>query len=586
MKLPHFGLQFEGVDAEEAAKLTQRVDSLEEAALSSFRVFRTDADKLTVYVGDQPHDVVNPDALNDILPKVFRIDPTRAIPNSVPISFLIDGGARSNADPGPARAARWAIIDPIVAHASELLKHLGDAQGLTQAFQSATTGVAPSAGFSSRESDSHRSELDLAYDLLVTVDGIDVSAFGQLRSALRNNDEGLANGIVASMNDRIERSLNLRHWWSQDEEFRLAITVRDFDIVFTIRDRTGSEYSFAERSSGMKYFLSYLAQFLAHASDRTTRGILLMDEPDAYLSNEGQQDLLRLLHEFTLPTDTAPGGQVVYVTHSPFLIDKNRADRIRVLDKGTGDEGVRVVRDVGRNHFEPLRTALGGFVGETSFIGNCNLLLEGMADQIYLAGMSELLGRLGVATTECLDLNRITLVPAGSASHVPYLTFLARGRDSDKPAVIVLLDGDHEGNLAEKELRRGGPRNKQLVRPEYVAQLKPDKIPGVTSERPRGPLEIEDLIPVDIAIAAAKAYFREMRLPEPEGFPSPEQVRNSLSEATGVLGAVQAQLDDAGGEIFASKRSALRVMCWPYSQQAIWTPPTLCTDDSPRSSRT
>ena len=229
---------------------------------------------------------------------------------------------------------------------------------------------------------------------------------------------------------------------------------------------------------------------------RTGSEILLMDEPDAYLSNQGQQDLLRVLQEFTLSTDTTPGGQVVFVTHSPFLIDKNAsADRIRVLDKGSGDEGARVVRDVGHNHFEPLRTALGGFVGETAFIGNCNLMLEGLSDQVYLAGMSALLNKERRASTERLDLNRITLVPAGSASHVPYMTFLriARGRDADKPAVIVLLDGDNEGDQAVKILERGGPRNRQLIRPEYVEQIQPDRIPGVTSDRPGGPLDIEDL---------------------------------------------------------------------------------------------
>ena len=67
--------------------------------------------------------------------------------------------------------------------------------------------------------------------------------------------------------------------------------------------------------------------------------------PDAYLSNLGQQDLLRVLQEFTTETESAPGGQVVYVTHSPFLIDKNRADRIRVLDKGFG--GRRCTRSEG-----------------------------------------------------------------------------------------------------------------------------------------------------------------------------------------------------------------------------------------------
>ena len=96
-------------------------------------------------------------------------------------------------------------------------------------------------------------------------------------------------------------------------------------LVFTVRDRTGSSYSFGERSGGLKYFLSYLVQSLAHMKHRTGPEVLLMDEPDAYLSNQGQQDLLRVLNEFTVDTSTVRGGQVVFVTHSPFLIDKNRA---------------------------------------------------------------------------------------------------------------------------------------------------------------------------------------------------------------------------------------------------------------------
>jgi hypothetical protein len=69
-----------------------------------------------------------------------------------------------------------------------------------------------------------------------------------------------------------------------------------------------------------------------------------------------------------------------------FLIDKNNADRIRVLEKGVGDEGTRVVRNVSRNPYEPLRSAFGAFVAETTFIGNCNLMVEGPADQILLGG--------------------------------------------------------------------------------------------------------------------------------------------------------------------------------------------------------
>lgn len=553
MRIPHFGLHFEDVTDEEAQAISKLVGSPDPESMSSFRVFRTHPSQATLYVGEQEYEVTDLQALRDILPRVFRIDPSRAIPNSVPISYLVDGGSKADANPGPSRTDRWMIVSPIVNHASDLLAHRHDQQAFASTIQSILPDASTLGNLSDRETGTYHSQLDLAYDLLVTVGGIHISAFDELQKALRSDDEGWANGIEASMNDQLEKSLNLAKWWSQDKRFRLAIAVRDFDIVFTIRDRTGSEYSFAERSGGLKYFLSYLVQFLAHVKDRVGSEILLMDEPDAYLSNQGQQDLLRVLHEFTLKTENAPGGQVVFVTHSPFLIDKNRADRIRVLDKGSGEEGVRVVRDVGRNHFEPLRTALGGFVGETAFIGNCNLMLEGLADQVYLAGMSELLNRADVAITERLDLNRITLVPAGSASHVPYMTFLARGRDTNKPAVIVLLDGDKDGDLAAKTLERGGPYKKQLIRPEYVIQLKPSVIPGITSDRPCGPLDIEDLIPVEIGLNAVKKYLSELGIEGPDKFPSVEDVENLLSESTGVFKAIQGALDQTGSKLHLDK---------------------------------
>ncbi len=553
MKIPHFGLHFGEVTNIERDIVLSSIDDTEINDVSSFRIFRTHHERLALYIRNQRFEITDLERLTSIFPKVFRIDPERAIPNSVPIEFLVKRRNDINADPGPARTDRWALTDPLVENLAQLLPLAGNAQALASTIQNIFASGISTIGLSEREALSHRSQLDLAFDLLVTVGGIHTSAFVELQTALRNDDEGLANGIVSKMNHQLEGSLNLAKWWSQDQRFRLAIAVRDYDIVFTIQDRTGSQYSFAERSGGLKYFLSYLVQFLAHTKDRSGAEILLMDEPDAYLSNLGQQDLLRVLQEFTTETESAPGGQVVYVTHSPFLIDKNRADRIRVLDKGFGGEGVRVVRDVGRNHFEPLRTALGGFVGETAFIGNCNLIVEGLADQIYLAGMSDLLSRDNVASTERLDLNRITLVPAGAASHVPYMTFLARGRDADKPAVIVLLDGDEAGTRAVKELERGGPRGKRLIRPEYIAQLTPGRFPDLTSERPEGPKDIEDLIPIEIGLEAAKEYLTTMDAECQEDFPSLDCVKQKLSKSTGVFKAIQEGIDRAGYDFHLSK---------------------------------
>lgn len=339
-------------------------------------------------------------------------------------------------------------------------------------------------------------------------------------------------------------SLNLHRWWTQDERFELQVEARDFDLVFTIRDRTTSEYSFAERSSGLKYFLSYLVQYLAHLAEDEVAEMLLMDEPDAFLSNQGQQDLLRLFQDFADKSRSDAVRQVVFVTHSPFFIDKNRADRVRVLDKGAEDEGTRVVRDVGRNHFEPLRSAFGSFVGETTFIGNCNLMLEGVSDQVYVAGLSSAFLRQGLPLAERLDLNEVTLVPAGSASHIPYMTYLARGRDAEQPAVIVLLDGDREGDEARKGLERAAMRGRQILDPKFILQINDSSLPDVSTTRPGGPQLIEDLIPPSVFARASAALGEEVGLPVPGQLAT--EISKHITETNGVFGAAETGTRDSG----------------------------------------
>lgn len=578
MKTPHFGLHFTNLSASESDDVKNLVGSADEHHLEEFWLFRTSRDKATIYLSDhEPHEIVDSAGLTGLMPTILRIEPDRALPNSVPISYLSQSQNGLNADDAIRRTVRWALHDSIGENATRLLSQLGKQSEFQQSVQTIVETLEKIGNPSQTEQDRHLDRMELARDLLITVGGIDPTAFVQLGEALRKEDEGLANGIEASMNAQLEQSLDLAKWWSQDQLFRVAISVRDYDLVFTVRDRTGSEYSFAERSSGLKYFLSYLVQFLAHLKTRSGHDILLMDEPDAYLSNDGQQDLLRLLQQFTVEADGKPGGQVVFVTHSPFLIDKNRASRLRVLDKGSGDEGARVVRDVGRNHFEPLRTALGSYVGEMAFIGNCNLLVEGVADQVYLAGMSSELLKRGYPSTERFDLNRLTLVPAGSAGHIPYMAYLARGRDVDRPAVVVLLDGDEAGNDAAKGLRKGGPKGKQVLDPRYIAQIGKDELSTLPSDRHGGPRCIEDLIPVELASQAAKLYAHEMGIELADGTLCADQVRSHLDGESNVLQATQLAFGTVGGDIKLEKIGFARHVLHACSENQSEAATEMCT---------
>ena len=498
---PDFGGEFEILDESDIAT-TKKLFTIDVGTGDRFHLFRPNGEDPVIYLASQDSPIEIKGDSGDVaraLPSVFRLDANVPLPASIPL-FELSPDARR---PSGSRRTRGTFLDRVLgkpwSSAQELQKAAPDLFGLL------TDGSLEDV-----RDDRINQQYELGRDLLFRVAHIDPTVFKDLSDAIADEREGYVNGIIQKINSALGAHLNFPRWWAQDRDFRLMVSPREYELVFTIRDRTGTDYSFSERSNGLRFFLSYHVQLLAHQPPTTGQPeILLMDEPDAYLSSQGQQDLLRILEEFALPEDRSRRDQVVYVTHSPFLINRNAGERIRVLDKGATDEGTRVVKDVARNHYEPLRSSLGAFVAETSFIGGSNLFVEGLADQVMLAGVSSHLRALGTARIDTLDLNTVTIVPAGSASSVPYLVYLARGRDVVRPPCVALLDSDAAGDEAAKTLRRGGPRRKEVLPPEFILQLgqwastagqQLSMATGVTV------IELEDLISLPVAVIAAKNY--------------------------------------------------------------------------------
>lgn len=503
--LPEFGAEFCDLTDEEVAVVEKMTGRSELQNVERFAMFRMNSTpKFRCYVREAgswsgPDNIKTPTLLRTIsVPTPFYIDTEVPLPDSVPLEYLVSGTPTAAVGRGFLRSVWDQFVDnrgwfDSVATVTEKSAAIADAFAATR-----------------NVDEVELRKFSLAADLLINVADLDRALFAELQTAVKTQN-GYANSIVDTINAELAKALNFPHWWSQDSQFELFVSLYEYDLVFMIRDRTGRSYGFDERSDGLKYFLSYFVQYLAHDTpeDGTTE-ILLMDEPDRFLSSSGQQDLLRIFDDFARPTDPdRQPVQVVYVTHSPFLIDKNDSSRIRVLEKGEHDEGTRVVSSVAANHYEPLRSAFGGFVAETTFIGNCNLMLEGASDQVLLAGVSRWLGMRGVAERDRLDLNTLTLVPTGGTPHVPYLVYLARGRDVEKPPVMVLLDGDKAGDDAREALKAGGAYGVPLIDDQLVLQLDDDELGGIESDNPGGVVAVEDLVPFRIAVSAAAGYCRE-----------------------------------------------------------------------------
>lgn len=565
LKYPDFGTEWSGFSESEKVNLRKIIDIPENVIFDRLLVFRQNITNLTVYLPEKGdyrlYKIGEKQAndLQDLLPAILHIKPDVALPPSVPIKILVELDQEKFLDSRKFelldREQRNTIVDALDDFSGDpelVTKVRYISGGSKEEIDSRAVQPLKSIISALDEVDSYNEkrekEFELAHKLICKIAQVDSNALLDLAEAIRNGMQGYANGIIEKINRQLSVNLNFPNYWVQDRNFCLKVMARDYDLVFTITDRTGTEYSFDERSQGLRYFLSYYIRYRSHEPHTSKFEILLMDEPDAYLSSQAQQDLLKIFDLFANPqigSHLTQPIQVVYVTHSPFLIDKNHSERIRVLQKGNEDEGTRVVKDAARNHYEPLRSSIGAYVGETTFIGNCNLMVEGLSDQILIAGATTYLRSREAPNLETLDLNQITIVPSGSASHIPYLVYLARGRDVEQPAVIVLLDSDKSGTDAKRQLLgKEGQHRRPLLKEQFILQVGDlNEEFSLALDSKSAKLEIEDIIPLSICIAAIKYYLQEfLQIDEAElYFLTEELILDKISNQT-ILDGIQASL--------------------------------------------
>ena len=132
-------------------------------------------------------------------------------------------------------------------------------------------------------------------------------------------------------------SRRLLEYWSQNQHIQLRFDVRPaspgdppgyqsgtnvwvnvFDTNHWVIRAAGT------RSRGFIWFFSFLAWFF-HAKKLGKPMLLLLDEPGVFLHATAQRDLLRFIE-----TELNACHQVIYTTHSPFMIDAGHFERIRI----------------------------------------------------------------------------------------------------------------------------------------------------------------------------------------------------------------------------------------------------------------
>jgi hypothetical protein len=264
-----------------------------------------------------------------------------------------------------------------------------------------------------------------------------------------------------------------------------AMQIADRRLHFRVNDRRHRvTTSFSTRSTGFRWFVSFLAQFGYYAEGRKDV-IVLLDEPGVSLHAKAQSDLLGYIDNELVPTQ-----QVIYATHSAWMVPVRKIHRVRTVEEdlapaistGATVSGKMLAKD--RDTLMPLQAALGYDVAQTLFIGPDSLVVEGISEILYLYDMSDLLAAEG---REGLD-QRWHICPAGSVGRIPAMLGLL-GNSVDTTVLI-----DSPANPTER-----GHIEDRLY--DHTRLIEISNITG-TAEG-----DIEDLVDPDDYLAAFNACF-------------------------------------------------------------------------------
>lgn len=251
----------------------------------------------------------------------------------------------------------------------------------------------------------------------------------------------------------------IKQYWTQNQHLRVSFRFdaaksndppplnKGFILSTRIENtRHMATINFDERSMGFIWFFSFLVWFSQVKELYGTKLILLLDEPGLSLHGKAQQDLVRYINE-----ELRPSHQVVYTTHSPFMIDVENVFSLRSVEdvtEGGTVEGGSVERLLGTKVGEkilsrdsdtlfPLQGILGFDIAQTFFVGPYVVVVEGPTEKALFHWFSRQLERMD---REALDV-RWAVCPADGATKITSFVTLFSGRGLK----IAVLADYHEG---------------------------------------------------------------------------------------------------------------------------------------------
>ncbi len=341
----------------------------------------------------------------------------------------------------------------------------------------------------------------------------DYAMLGLMKLARLDVDQLLNPGRTQLLINKLEGAGNtissqMFRYWSQNPDLQVKFDVRPANpqdpageaggmyIWTSVFDPAHSHSTLlGARSRGFVWFFSFLAWY-SELKENSTPLILLLDEPGLSLHAQAQSDLMRFFEE-----SLSPNHQLIYTTHSPFMVDPDKPKRVRYVEdkshvtEGRPDpqtHGTKVTEDPAQASEEtimPLELIRRGTQADIKPRIVRELYVEDIADALYLRAMSRV-----QSESDYTGLDDWTIIPVGGVENIPSL--LGQRADIDEPRITAILS-----NI--------GTADKEVFDAFLEKQLVPDdQVKALTTFSQTREAGMEDLFDIVFYINLVNAAYR------------------------------------------------------------------------------
>ena len=207
-------------------------------------------------------------------------------------------------------------------------------------------------------------------------------------------------GQLIQLERKINRKLKTvadkfnRLYYMEDVAYSFSVILESERIFFSLF-RGEQSISLDYQSTGFKWFFNLFFNLL-NSTDLEPGDIIIMDEPATNLHVKGQKELRGFLKEFAIKNDIS----IIIATHSPFLIDLDYLEEIRVIvnkdNVSSIENNFAAVNENDPDSLLPIKESL---TVENYILVNPDekvVFVEGITDYNYLTAFKKLFGKTGI----------------------------------------------------------------------------------------------------------------------------------------------------------------------------------------------